>query len=194
MGSHFIHLSDVVINLLPSYAAFTPILLVIANRSRTRIICILSFLLELFKLMAKSLQEHLVSTEGLARLAAHAQRLLEFQRTLETILPEALRPHARVANFRLGKIFIHTSNSAVAAKVRQLSPRIASALSSSASKVTEIGVSVQASPSTRPKETHQRPALPGNQQKQGLTLLAQNLPPESALKRAIDRLIKVVTE
>lgn len=150
--------------------------------------------LELFKLMAKSLQEHLVSTEGLARLAAHAQRLLEFQRTLETVLPEPLRPHARVANFRLGKIFIHTSNSAVAAKVRQLGPRIASALTSSAAKVTEIGVSVQASPSTRPKETYQRPVLPGNRQKQGLTLLAQNLPPESALKRAIDRLIKAVTE
>jgi len=144
--------------------------------------------------MAKSLQEHLVSTEGLARLAAHAQRLLEFQRTLEATLPEALRPHARVANFRLGKIFIHTSNSAVAAKVRQLGPRIASALSSSTSKVIEIGVSVQVSPSMRPQETHQRPALPGNQQKQGLHLLAQNLPPESALKRAIDRLLQVITE
>lgn len=194
MGSHFIHPPDTVINLLLSYAPFTPILLVIANRSKTRIICTLSLLLEQFKLMAKSLQEHLVSTEGLARLAAHAQHLLEFQRTLETILPEALRPHARVASFRLGKIFIHTSNSAVAAKVRQLGPRIASALSSSASKVTEIGVSVQATPPARPKETHQRPALPGNQQKQGLNLLSQNLPPESALKRAIDRLIKVVTE
>lgn len=144
--------------------------------------------------MAKSLQEHLVSTEGLARLAAHAQRLLDFQHTLEAVLPEALRPHARVANFRLGKIFIHTSNSAVAAKVRQLGPRIATALTSSAAKVTEIGVSVQASPATRPQETHQRPALPGNQQKQGLALLAQNLPPESALKCAIDRLIKAVTE
>jgi len=145
-------------------------------------------------MMAKSLQEHLVSTDGLARLAAHAQRLLEFQRTLETILPEALCPHARVANFRLGKIFIHTSNSAVAAKIRQLGPRIASALSSSSVKVTEVGVSVQTSPSTRPKAAYQRPALPGDQQKRGLDLLAQNLPPESALKCALDRLIKVIRE
>ncbi|MDO9449925.1 MAG: DciA family protein [Rugosibacter sp.] len=144
--------------------------------------------------MAKSLQEHLVSTEGLARLAAHAHRLLEFQRALETVLPDALRPHARVANFRLGKIFIHTSNSAVAAKVRQLGPRIAAALTSPATKVTEVGVSVQASPAVQPKEIHQRPVLPGYQQKQGLTLLAQNMPPESALKRALERLIKVVTE
>lgn len=168
--------------------------LVIANRPETRIRCIPFPLLELFKTMAKSLQEHLVSTEGLARLAAHAHRLLVFQRTLETVLPEALRPHARVANFRLGKIFIHTSNSAVAAKVRQLGPRIATALTSSTAQVTEIGVSVQANPATQPKANDQRPVLPGNQQKQRLTLLAQNLPPESALKRAIERLIKVVTE
>jgi hypothetical protein len=194
MGSRLIHPFDVAINLMLSHAAFTPILYCLCQSIQDKHNMPVFFSSGLFKLMAKSLQEHLVSADGVAQLAAHAQRLLAFQRTLETVLPEALRPHARVANFRLGKIFIHTSNSAVAAKVRQLGPRIASALSSSASKVTEIGVSVQACRSTRPQEPRERPVLPSNQQKQRLALLAQNLPPDSALKRAIDHLLKAVTE
>ncbi len=144
--------------------------------------------------MAKSLQEHLVSGDGMARLAAHAQRLLQFQRTLEAALPEALRPHARVANFRLGKIFIHTDNSAVAAKIRQLGPRIASALSSPAAQVTEIGVRVQANTFIATQPRPERPALPGVQQKQGLTLLAENLPQESNLRGALERLLRAVKE
>jgi len=45
---------------------------------------------------ARSLQEYLASGDGMARLATHAQRLLQFQRLLQAALPEALRPYARV--------------------------------------------------------------------------------------------------
>lgn len=144
--------------------------------------------------MAKSLQEHLTATESLARLAAHAERLMAFQRNLETVLPPALVPHTRVANFKLGKVVIHANNSAVAAKVRQMGPRIAMALSSSSSKVTEIGVSVQPLPAALTTAAYQRPKLPGAQQKLGLRSFAQDLPADSALRRALERLIKTVTE
>jgi hypothetical protein len=130
----------------------------------------------------------------MARLAAHAQRLLQFQRLLEVALPEALRPHARVANFRLGKLLIHAANGAVAAKVRQLGPRLASDLSNKEAKVTQIEVRVQARNPTPARQIHKRPSLPGTKQKQGLTDLVQDLPRESPLKQALERLLRAVKE
>lgn len=138
---------------------------------------------------ARSLQEHLASGDNMARLAAHAQRLLLFQRLLEAALPESLRPHARVANFRLGKIFIHTANGAVAAKIRQFGPRLASELSNKDVKVTQIEVRVQARNPHLPNKIHERPALPRDNQKQGLTTLTQKLPDGSPLKHALERLL-----
>lgn len=144
--------------------------------------------------MAKSLQEHLTATEGLARLAAHAERLMAFQRNLEAVLPPALAPHARVANFKLGKVVIHANNSAVAAKVRQMGPRIAMTLSASGIKVTEIGVSVHPLPAAQPLAPFQRPKLPGARQKLALQSFTEGLPAGSALRRALERLVKAVKE
>jgi hypothetical protein len=143
---------------------------------------------------SRSLQEHLASGDSMARLAAHAQRLLQFQRLLEAALPEALRPHARVANFRLGKLFIHAANGAVAAKIRQFGPRLASDLSNKEVKVTQIEVRVQARNPSPPQPPHERPTPPGSKQKQGLTELAQRLPEESPLKTALERLLRSVKE
>jgi len=143
---------------------------------------------------SRSLQEHLASGDSMARLAAHAQRLLQFQRLLEAALPEALRPYARVANFRLGKLFIHAANGAVAAKIRQFGPRLASDLSNKEAKVTQIEVKVQARNPSPPKALHERPAPPGIRQKQGLTDLALQLPADSPLKGALERLLRSVKE
>lgn len=143
---------------------------------------------------SRSLQEHLASGDSMARLAAHAQRLLQFQRLLEAALPAALRPHARVANFRLGKLLIHAENSAVAAKIRQFGPSLVSELCYKEVKVTQIEVRVQARNPSSPRLRHQRPALPGSKQKQGLTALAHGLPQESPLKGALERLLRSVKE
>lgn len=143
---------------------------------------------------ARSLQEHLASGDSMARLSAHAQRLLQFQRLLEAALPEALRPHVRVANFRLGKLFIHAANGAVAAKIRQFGPRLASDLSNKDAKVTQIEVRVQARNPSPAQPPHQRPALPGLEQKRALTELADQLPGESPLKSALERLLRSVKE
>ena len=143
---------------------------------------------------SRSLQEHLVSGDHLARLASHAQRLLQFQHSLEASLPAALAPHVRVANFRLGVLFVHAANGAVAAKVRQLGPRIANELSIKGVKITQIEVRVQAGIQKSPKQKHQRPALPGSRQKQGLTALARGLPADSPLRSALDRLLLSVKE
>ncbi len=143
---------------------------------------------------SRSLQEHLVSGDSMARLAAHAQRLLQFQRLLEAALPAALRPHARVANFRLGKLLIHAENGAVAAKIRQFGPSLASDLSIKESKVTQIEVRVQARNRPSAIVSPGRPPLPGTKQKQGLTALARDLPEESPLKGPLERLLRSIKE
>ncbi len=143
---------------------------------------------------SRSLQEHLVSGDSMARLAAHAQRLLQFQRSLEAALPAALAPYVRVANFRLGKLFIHAANGAVAAKVRQLGPRLASELSNKGVKITQIEVRVQAGIPSSPRLARERPTLPGVKQKQGLTQLSQELPGGSPLRAALERLLQSVKE
>jgi hypothetical protein len=143
---------------------------------------------------SRSLQEHLASGDSMARLAAHAQRLLQFQRLLEAALPVALRPYARVANFRLGKLLIHAENGAVAAKIRQFGPRLANDLSNKVLKVTQIEVRVQARNPSPPRLPYKRPDLPGSKQKQGLTALAHDLPQESPLKAALERLLRSIKE
>lgn len=144
--------------------------------------------------MAKSLQEHLASGNSMARLVAHADRLRLLQTRLEATLPAALRPHARVANFRLGKLSIHANNGAIAAKIRQLGPRIASQLSDRATEITQIGVKVQPLASATPPPPHERPSLPGDEQKRGLARLAQSVPRESGLARALERLLHAIKE
>ncbi len=143
---------------------------------------------------SRSLQEHLASGDSMARLAAHAQRLLQFQRLLEAALPAALRPYARVANFRLGKLLIHAENGAVAAKIRQFGPSLANDLSNKEAKITQIEVRVQARNRPSAPASQGRPSLPGLKQKQGLTLLAHNLPLESPLKGPLERLLRSIKE
>jgi hypothetical protein len=143
---------------------------------------------------SRSLQEHLASGDSMARLAAHAQRLLQFQRLLEAALPAALKPYARVANFRLGKLLIHAENGAVAAKIRQFGPSLANDLSCKGAEVTQIEVRVQAQSRPDSKTSRERPSLPGKKQKQGLTTLARKLPPESSLKGPLERLLQSIKE
>jgi len=143
-------------------------------------------------MVARSLQEHLSSGDHLARLASHGQRLLQFQRLLEATLPETLRPHARIANFRLGKLFINAENAAVAAKIRQFGPRIANDLSVGGPQITQIEVKVQARNPSPVGAPHHRPTLPGESQQQRLNSLIGGLPPASPLKGALERLLKTI--
>lgn len=148
--------------------------------------------------MAKSLQEHLTSGDGIAHLAAHADRLLQLQAALEAALPAALRPYVRIVNFRQGKARIHASSSAVANKIRQLGPRLAETLSSPTAQVTQIEVRVQARPPTMAalpdRSAHTKPDLPGHAQRQALATLAASLPAESPLKPSLERLLRGLTE
>ena len=143
---------------------------------------------------ARSLQEHLLTAEGTARFAAHAQRLLRFQSLLEASLPGPLRSHARVANLRQGKLVIHAANSAVAAKLRQLGPRFAEVFSKAGAQITEIEVKVQAR-APAPAMVPSKPfARPGQRQEQALTNLTNSLPEASPMRGPLQRLLQAIKE
>jgi hypothetical protein len=136
----------------------------------------------------RSLEDCLTADTCLARLSAHAKRLLRFQRAFDLATP--LARQARIANFKSGRIVIHASNGAVAAKLRQIEPRLVSVFRLEAAEVTGIDVRVQ------PAFGGLSPAVPrpragiGLTQKRALTSLADSLPDGSSLKTALTRLLK----
>lgn len=143
---------------------------------------------------SRSLQDHLAAGIGVARFAAHAQRLLRFQSLCQAALPHALRPYVRVANLRFGKLVIYAANSAVAAKTRQFAPRLTDAFSKEGTELTEIEVKVQAGILSPIKSLAERPRLPSAKPKQALTDLASKLPEGSPVKSALQGLLRTITE
>ena len=141
-----------------------------------------------------SLHDHLDHAEGMVRLATHAKRLLRLQQLFQTTLPPELRLHARIANLRLGKLVIHTTNSAVAAKVRQFTPRFTELLSKEGVKLTEIEVRAQALPTSPTRKKPENPVLPGEERKRALTSLTQTLPQDSPIRSALENLLRAIDE
>lgn len=137
---------------------------------------------------ARSLTACLESDGGITRLSAHAARLMKLQRAYEKSVPAALARHGRVANLKLGVIVIHAENGAVATKIRQVAPRLTDVFKIIAGEVSEIQVKVQpleTSPGLQ--KPFEAPALE-ERIKEGLGRLANDLPEDSPLKRALNRL------
>jgi hypothetical protein len=124
------------------------------------------------------------------RLSAQAARLLKLQRLYERAIPAALSRHGRVANMKSGIIVIHAQNGAVAAKIRQLTPRLAEVFRQEGVDLNEIRVRVQPNPVAPVLNNSGVRSSIGIETKQGLTLLAQKLPPDSPLRGALDRFVE----
>ncbi|MBI4996540.1 MAG: DUF721 domain-containing protein [Rhodocyclales bacterium] len=136
---------------------------------------------------ARSLEDYLSADASLARLSAHARRLLRFQRIFESATP--LARQSRVANLRLGKIIIHAVNGAVATKLRQLEPRLVAVFRNEGAEVTGIDIRLQPGVEIRPADRKRSGTAIGNRQKQALTSLADGLPEGSSLREALKRLV-----
>jgi hypothetical protein len=139
---------------------------------------------------ARPIAQCLDADASMARLAAHAKRLLTLQRSLESALPAALSRHCRIANYKLGLIVIHANNSAVATKARQHTATLVREFSNTGIEVTEIKVRVQPRESDAPN----RPSSGGNtlseNSKSALTSLADRLPEGSSLKASLIRMVR----
>jgi len=139
---------------------------------------------------SRTLDDCLNADEAMARLAAHAGRLLSLQRLVDAAVPDNLARACRVANYKLGVLIIHADNGAVATKLRQLAPRLGDELRSSGVELSEIRVKVQPRDSAPPPSAGISISAISDQAKQGLTTLSAELPEGSPLRDALERLVR----
>ena len=79
----------------------------------------------------------------LRTLASKAQRLTELQQVLFDSAPPSLAQASRVKNYRAGTLFLLADNAAVAAKLKQLTPRLLVSIQKREPEITGIRVEVQ---------------------------------------------------
>lgn len=125
-------------------------------------------------------------------LAQHARRLEDLQHLLFEAVPRALATASRVSNYKAGLLVISADNAAVAAKLRQLAPRLLSHLGKAEIQVTGIRVDVQVK-AHKIKDEHEvtARALPPDAI-QKFSGLAERLP-ASPLKTAVMKLARRAT-
>ena len=92
---------------------------------------------------ARKIDELLARSGELRALSAQAQRLAELQQVLHEAVPSSLVHSARVSTFRAGRLVVLADNAAVAAKLRQLVPRLLRFMQERENEVTGIQIEVQ---------------------------------------------------
>src|SRR5688572_10842606 len=112
-----------------------------ASRSETRIIFINS--LPITPVPVHRIGDVIATSDNLKALARQAQRLKELQHLLFVTIPPALAAASRVTNLRSGTLVLSADNAAVAAKLRQLAPRLLLHVREQETEVTGIRVVVQ---------------------------------------------------
>lgn len=137
----------------------------------------------------RSLDTYLKSAKELARLSAHAARLLKLQEIYARVAPPNLAEASQVANYQSGKVLIHAANGAVAAKLSQLASSLRDDFCKFGGEVTEISVRVQAGLPRQPVQA----AVPVREISattvQHLDELRRRLPEGSPVAGALERLL-----
>jgi hypothetical protein len=128
---------------------------------------------------------------GIPALMPQARRLLELRHLLANLLPEPLARACTVANYKHGKLVLFAENSAVAAKLRLLSPRIRDQLSNRGVQVTEMDIGVQA-----PEAAQEKPEKVARLSGAAVSTLAElaSQLPDSPLKTCIELMTRGVSE
>ena len=91
----------------------------------------------------RKLSALIMDTAGLSTLTLATQRIAALQRLYTVCAPPDLTQASRVVNHQDGMLVIAADNSAIAAKLRQLAPRLLKNLQKQSAQVTGIRVQVQ---------------------------------------------------
>ncbi|HMV16271.1 MAG TPA: DUF721 domain-containing protein [Zoogloea sp.] len=139
--------------------------------------------------MARALDAYLDRGDTLARLHAHAARLLRLQRTLSDVLPDYLAASCQVANLKDEVLVIHTRGAAVAVKLRQAIPGLLADFARAGVALRDIKVKVAAPESPRPAAAPVHRSV-SDGTRAGLDELAGRLPADSPLAQALRRFVR----
>jgi hypothetical protein len=138
---------------------------------------------------ARKIQEVLARSGELRAVSVQAQRLAKLQQVLLEALPSPLNRSARVSTFRAGRLVVLADNAAIAAKLRQMAPRLLRVVKERENQVTGIHVDVQvAVPQGKSGKTpvHRDLSLAAVSSLEGLAGTLK----ESPLKGALERLVR----
>ncbi|HEX2826720.1 MAG TPA: DciA family protein [Burkholderiales bacterium] len=83
------------------------------------------------------------TTETLKALKARVKRLAELQSLYVRTAPRELAGSSRVKGCRAGTLFVFADNAAVAAKLKQLAPRLLAAIRETEAEINQIRIEVQ---------------------------------------------------
>jgi hypothetical protein len=137
---------------------------------------------------ATRLIKYLNDLPGLKGLRTEIQRLEKAQRALNRALPAELTASSRVCRLAHLTLDVVAESGAVAAKLRQLTPRLLMALKKQGVEVTTIRITAQAGRPTAIK-AHREARAVSPEAARSLEELAGSLPP-SPLKTALRRLAR----
>ena len=130
----------------------------------------------------------IANSGNLQALNRKARRLKDLQQLLFEASPPLLAAASRVADLRSGTLVVLSDNAAVAAKLRQLAPRLLLHIREQASEVTGIRIEVQVKAhKIKAEEEFTKRPLPSDAI-QEFERLSGTLPP-SPLKSALTRLV-----
>jgi len=131
----------------------------------------------------------LLQSGELRALSRRAQHLAELQRAVLEAIPRPLASATRVRSLRSGTLLVAADNSAVAAKLRQLAPRLLEHLRKRDSQVTGIRIEVQVATQQNDPGTSSRKRALSTQSIADFERLSNTLK-ESPLKHAVTRLVQ----
>jgi hypothetical protein len=132
---------------------------------------------------SKNLRAYLDSAAGIAALLPQAERLIELRRLYQEIMPRQLLRSSSIVNCKQGNVVIFAENSAIAAKIKLLSPRLVSDFSKCGVQVTGIRLEVQPREDRAEQPAKARARL-GPAAAVSLLALARRLP-DSKLKQSL---------
>jgi hypothetical protein len=140
-------------------------------------------------MQAKRIGAYLDSADGTSRLVPQAALLLAIRRQLFEVLPENLRRSCVIANYKQGVVVVVAGNSAVAAKIRHIEPRLIEILGKRGLKATGIRVDVQGGRSLASQLPEKKALFLSPHAAVALAQAARRLP-DGPLKQAVDSLAK----
>ncbi len=109
----------------------------------------------------RKLSALIIDTAGLTALTRATQCIAALQRRYTICAPPELLSMSRVINHRDGMLVIAADNGAIAAKLRQLAPRLLKNLQKQGPEITAIQIQVQVERvSARPRITVEKLPLP----------------------------------
>ena len=133
---------------------------------------------------------NLLATPGeLKALYGKAQHLLRLQQVFSESAPPSLAQASRIKNYREGTLFVLADSAAVAAKLKQLAPRLLVNIQKQEPQITGIQVLVQVTGSQGNFDNHLKNNMLSIKSIEKFDKLSEAIP-DSPLKSALTNLVR----